>query len=229
MPPATEAGPDRVRQADPGARVRSRVWGAAYGKITDDTCSATTIQRRRDEWTRHEIFTELEQICLNSYDKMIGPQLEDLSVDECIVKAPEAARPPVDPQSSAGNRAPNALLSARRRIRDPARLRDRRSELLRLPTAGPRWRNWAGSGFNLPEKITVHLNADYDTGKTRTLLDTLDCDYVISKRGTPLQIGARWVVKRTDSCHTREFRELQICTERRTSVIDVFIASPWPT
>ncbi|WP_239452099.1 hypothetical protein [Frondihabitans sp. PAMC 28766] len=63
-----------------------------------------------------------------------------------------------------------------------------------------------------------------DSGKTRELLSTLGCAWVISTKGTPLQTGARWVVERTNSCHTRRFRKLQICTERRTRVIDAFIA-----
>jgi hypothetical protein len=40
----------------------------------------------------------------------------------------------------------------------------------------------------------------------------------------PLQTGARWVVERTNFWHTRGFRKLQICTERRARVIDAFIA-----
>ncbi|MFV0373870.1 transposase, partial [Microbacterium sp.] len=68
--------------------VQVLVYGAAYAKIADSACSATTIRRRRDEWIRHGIFAELEQICLNAYDKMIGLRLEDLAVDGCIVKAP---------------------------------------------------------------------------------------------------------------------------------------------
>ncbi len=71
------------------------VLGAAYEKIADTTCSATTIRRRRDEWINAGIFTELEQLCLRSCDKVIGLDLQDLVVDGCIVKAPcggEAAR-----------------------------------------------------------------------------------------------------------------------------------------
>ena len=79
-------------------------------------------------------------------------------------------------------------------------------------------------GFDLPERITVHLDAGYDSGKTRDLLHTLGCDYVISSKGEPLQAGARWVIERTNSWHNRGFRKLQICTERRTRVIDAFIA-----
>jgi hypothetical protein len=62
-------------------------------------------------------------------------------------------------------------------------------------------------GFDLPDQITVHLDAGCDSGKTRHLLDTLGCGYVISTKGEPLQASARWV---------------QICTEIR--IVDAFIA-----
>jgi hypothetical protein len=79
-------------------------------------------------------------------------------------------------------------------------------------------------GLGLPADITVHLDAGYDSSKTRELLDELGCHGVISKKGTPLQAGARWVVERTNSWHNRGFRKLAICTERRTPVIEAFIA-----
>jgi hypothetical protein len=47
---------------------------------------------------------------------------------------------------------------------------------------------------------------------------------VISKKGTPLQAGARWVVERTNAWHNRGFKKLLVCTERHTRVIDAFIA-----
>jgi len=53
------------------------VLGAASEKIADSTCSATTI-RRRDEWIAAGVSTELEQICLNGYEKMIGLELTGL-------------------------------------------------------------------------------------------------------------------------------------------------------
>jgi hypothetical protein len=79
-------------------------------------------------------------------------------------------------------------------------------------------------GFHLPQRITVHLDAGYDSGKTRTLLTELGCEWVISAKGEPLQAGARWVVERTNSWHTRGFRKLLICTERRARVIDAMIS-----
>lgn len=203
--------------------VQVLVFGAAYVKIADHTCSATTIRRRRDEWIRFGIFTELEQICLDVYDKMIGLDLADIAVDGCIVKAPcggqAAGRSPVDRGKQGtkrsvlvdGNGIPLGCVIAGANCHD--------SPLL-APTLG----KLARFGFHLPEQITVHLDAGYDSGKTRDLLDVLGCDYVISKKGEPLQAGARWVVERTNAWHTRGFRKLQICTEVRTRVIDAFIA-----
>ena len=45
-------------------------------------------------------------------------------------------------------------------------------------------------GFDLPEHITVHLDAGYDSRKTREPLEVLGCQARISPRGTPLQAGA---------------------------------------
>ena len=45
------------------------VLGAAYVKIADSCCSATTIRARWNEWIDAGIFTLLEQLCLDAYDK----------------------------------------------------------------------------------------------------------------------------------------------------------------
>jgi len=46
----------------------------------------------------------------------------------------------------------------------------------------------------LPEHITVHLDACYDSTKTRVLLTESGFDWCISTKGESLQAGARWVV-----------------------------------
>ncbi|WP_150462043.1 transposase [Nesterenkonia ebinurensis] len=80
--------------------VQVLVLGAAYAKIADSICSATTIRRRRDEWIDAGVFEALEQICLEVYDQIVGLDLGDVTVDGCIVKAPcggeVAGRSPVD-------------------------------------------------------------------------------------------------------------------------------------
>lgn len=198
-------------------------WGIAYQAVADSTCSATTIRRRRDEWIQAGVFARLEDLCLAAIDKICGLQLEDLTVDGCIVKAPcggqAAGRSPVDRGKQGTKRSlmvegsglPIGVVVAGANRHDG-------------PLLAPTMETLARFGFDLPEHITVHLDAGYDSARTRDLLDTLGCDYVISSKSEPLQAGRRWMVERTNSWHTRGFRRLQICTERRTNVIDAFIA-----
>lgn len=203
--------------------VQVLVLGASYAKIADASCSATTLRRRRDEWIEAGLMARLEQICLDAYDTMIGLDLSNLSVDGCIVKAPcggeAAGRSPVDRGKQGSKRSvlvdgkgiPLGVVVAGANRNDS-------------PLLGPTLDKLARFGFHLPDQITVHLDAGYDSATTRDLLDTLGCDHVISAKGTPLQAGARWVVERTNSWHNRGFRKLLICTERRTRVIDAYIA-----
>lgn len=203
--------------------VQVLVLGAAYDKIADSTCSAATIRRRRDEWIAAGVFTALEQAALEAYDKIAGLALEDLCVDGCLVKAPcggQAAGPsPVDRGKQGtkrsvmveGNGIPIGVVVA------PANRND-------SPLLAPTLECLSRFGFDLPERITVHLDAGYDNRKTRQLLEVLGCEGQISPKGTPLQAGSRWVVERTNSWHNRGFRKLQVCTEVRTTVIDAFIA-----
>ncbi len=79
-------------------------------------------------------------------------------------------------------------------------------------------------GLGLPEAITVHLDAGYDSGKTRDLIGEFGCQAVISKKGFPLQAGAGGWSKGPTPGTPRGFTKLAICTERRTRVIDAFIA-----
>src|SRR5215212_5513317 len=55
--------------------VQVLVFGCAYKRIADETCSATTLRRRRDEWISCGIMDTLREIVLDSYDQMIGLDL----------------------------------------------------------------------------------------------------------------------------------------------------------
>lgn len=203
--------------------VQVLVLGASYAKIADSTCSATTLRARRDEWIAAGIFQELEQLCLEFYDRIVGLDLENLSVDGCIVKAPcggeVAGKSPVDRRKLGtkrsllvdGNGIPLGCVLIGANRHDSPLLRPTLEKLGRF-------------GVDLPEAITVHLDAGYDSHKTRDLLQELGCGWVISKKGEPLQAGARWVVERTNSWHNRGFRKLLICTERRARVVEAFLA-----
>ena len=75
-------------------------FGCAYESIADSSCSATTIRNRRNDWIALGVFERLTMIVLESYDRIVGLILEEISVDGCITKAPGggevAGRSPVE-------------------------------------------------------------------------------------------------------------------------------------
>ena len=204
--------------------VQVLVLGAAYEKISETGCSATTIRRRRDEWIEADIFTVLEQFCLEAYDKMVGLQLEDLAVDGCITKAPcggeAAGRSPVD-RGKQGTKRSVLVDGAGIPLGTVVAAANRHDSPLLRPTL----ETLSRFGFDLPQRITVHLDAGYDSKATRGLLAELGCDGRIATKGVPapIQNTARWVVERTNSWHNRGFKKLAVCTEKRTRVIEAFI------
>jgi transposase len=64
------------------------VFGCGYRRIADQTCSATTLRRRRDEWISAGVAEQLRLAVLGAYDRLFGLELEHLAVDGCITKAP---------------------------------------------------------------------------------------------------------------------------------------------
>ena len=70
------------------------VWGVAYAKAADHTCSATTLRARRDEWITAGVFTALEQICLDAYDRVVGLELflgGVIASQRCVAPRPGVA------------------------------------------------------------------------------------------------------------------------------------------
>jgi transposase len=79
--------------------VQILVFGCAYEMIADESCSATTLRRRRDEWIEAGVMITLRELALEAYDKLIGLQLSEVAVDCCITKAPcgeNVGRNPID-------------------------------------------------------------------------------------------------------------------------------------
>ena len=80
--------------------VQVLVFGCAYRRIADDSCSATTLRDRREEWTACGVIETLRQIALEAYDRLIGLQLAEVAVDGCIARAlcggEKAGKSPVD-------------------------------------------------------------------------------------------------------------------------------------
>ena len=137
------------------------------------------------------MFTADGQAALEAYDRVVGLGLEDLCVDGCILKAPcggQAAGPsPVDRGKQGTKRSvmteghgiPIGVVVA------PANRHD-------SPLLEPTLERLGRFGFDLPERITVHLDAGYDSRRTRELLEVLGCDAQIPARGARYLVGGPW-------------------------------------
>ncbi len=78
----------------------------------------------------------------------------------------------------------------------------------------------------MPDSPRVHLDRGYDSDLTRKRLTERDLGCVIfSEKGKPYPLGTtnRWVVERTNSWQNAH-KKLVWCTERRSTVIDFWIA-----
>ncbi len=95
MPPETGDRQGGLREAR-----AVLVFGCAYWRIADDSCSATTLRRRRDEWIDFGVMDMLRRIALDVYERLIGLELSDVAIYGCTTKAPcggeRASRSPVD-------------------------------------------------------------------------------------------------------------------------------------
>jgi len=202
--------------------VQILVFGCAYWRIADDSCSASTLRRRRDEWIASGVMDDLRKMALETYDRLLGLELTDLAVDGCITKAPcggeKAGRSPVDRGKRGIKRSmavdacgiPLAIVIAPANRHDSPLLADTLSTLQRLG--------------ELPDRASVHLDRAYDSEATREKLATRGLRPEISEKGKPAPVTAtnRWVVERTSSWHNAH-KKLVWCTERRGRVIDFWV------
>jgi hypothetical protein len=47
-------------------------FGCSRPAIADTTCSATTIRNHHDKWIRLGVFTQLQRIALETFDRVVG-------------------------------------------------------------------------------------------------------------------------------------------------------------
>ena len=91
-------------------------------------------------------------------------------------------------------------LHSHRGRRRPAGPGLRRGEPARLAIASPTLHDAKAQVDALPRDVTAHLDAAYNNGPTREVLDEFGFDGEISRKGVPapIQVGQRWVVERTN-------------------------------
>jgi transposase len=202
------------------------VFGCAYHRIANCTCSESTLRRRRDEWIELGVMERLREICLDAYDHLIGLELSEVAVDCCITKAPcggeKAGRSPVYRGKGGLKRSmavdakgiPLGAVSA------PANCHD-------SPLLVPTLEATSESLGALPEGTSVHLDRGYDSLLSRERLLELGLGWEISGKGKPAHYWAtyRWVVERTSAWQAKlAHKKLVWCTERIGRVIDFWVA-----
>lgn len=179
--------------------VQVLVFGCAYERIADESCSASTLRRRRDEWIGSGAMERLRGMALEAYDHIVGLELSDVAVDCCITKAPcggeKAGRSPVDRGKRGikrstvvdANGIPLGSVTAPANRHDSPLLDE---TLDALEVLG-----------SLPEQMSVHLDRGYDSRTTREKLKARGLASVISEKGKPAPLAATkrvgWLSART--------------------------------
>jgi len=203
--------------------VQVLVFGCAYWRIADESCSATTLRRRRDEWIEIGAMEALEKLAREAYDRAIGLDLFDVAVDCCITKAPcggeKAGKSPVD-RAKRGLKRSMAVDAQGIPLGVVAAPANRHDSPLLAPTLEA-----VEATMELPEDASVHLDRAYDSRVSGELLKDRGLAGMISEKGAPapLQATKRWVVERTNSW-SNAHKKLVWCTEREGRVIDFWIA-----
>jgi transposase len=204
--------------------VQVLVFGCAYWRIADDSCSESTLRRRRDEWIELGLMERLRNISLDAYDRMVGLELGDVAVDGCVTKAPcggeKAGRSPVD-RGKGGIKRSMAVDASGIPLGTLTAPANRHDSPLLVGTLDA----VAESLGSLPEEASVHLDRGYDSRLTRERLRELGLGWEISWKGKPAPYWAtnRWVVERTSAWHNAH-KKLVWCTERAGRVIDFWVA-----
>jgi transposase len=204
--------------------VQVLVFGCAYWRIADESCSDTTLRRRRDEWIEGGVMERLREMALSAYDRIIGLELDDVSVDGCITKAPcggeKAGKSPVD-RGKRGTKRSTAVDARGIPLGTVTAPANQHDSILLTETLDAA----ADALGGLPERTSVHLDRGYDSKATRERLEKRGLLAEISQKGKPAPLAAtkRWMVERTNSWHNAH-KKLVWCTERQGRVIDFWVA-----
>ncbi|WP_331729579.1 IS5 family transposase (plasmid) [Streptomyces sp. NBC_01003] len=207
--------------------VQVLVFGCGYERVADHLCSATTLRRRRDEWIAAGVMETRRLLVLACYDRMIGLELDKLSADGCIAKAPSggecAGKSPVDRAEQGIKRSQLTDGYGIPLVTEPAPANTRDHML--LPATLDQFADLEASLGPPPDHPRLSLDAGYDYSMVHLGLKARGIIGRIAPRGakTPSQTGGRWVVERTNSW-MNNFGKLRRCTERRRDPIKFFIA-----
>jgi hypothetical protein len=200
------------------------VHGSGYERIASAGCSDRTIRRRLTQWAHLGLGERLHAVALAAYDLIIGLELADVSVDGCMTKAPcggEKAGPsPVD-RRKGGMKRSTATDGYGISLGIVSAGANRHDSPLLGPTLAAAFTQVVEQ---VPEEVTAHLDAAYDSAVTRQLLDELGLDGEIARKGvpSPIQVATRWVVERTNSW-MNGYGKLRRMTDKNGQVVDFYL------
>jgi transposase len=191
-------------------------------RLCGNKVSDTTVRARRDEWLTAGVFDALAAEALTAYDRVIGLDLSDVSVDGSLHKSPAGGEGTGKNPTDRGKLGWKwSILCDRHGIpvgwtADGA---NRNDSILLEPTLDA-----ASERGLLTDIDTIWLDRGYDSGITRDrLADRYLHDAVIAKKrkrrsGEPAKnqpMGLRWPVERTNSWLSN-FGQLRRNTDRKT-------------
>jgi transposase len=189
--------------------------------LLEHRVSDTTLRARRDEWIDAGVFDQLAAEAMVAYERIIGLDLSEVSIDGSLHKAPyggEGTGPNPTDRGKLGWKW--SVASERGGIPigwaiDGANRNDIR---LLEPTLDA----VAANGL-LVDIETLHLDRGYDYPIVRARLGELGLDDLsIQRRGTkvpgkkqPMNLGLRWIVEATNSWWSN-YGQLRRNTDRRS-------------
>lgn len=192
-------------------------------RLLGGAVSDTTLRARRDEWIDAGVFDRLAAEALAAYDRIVGLDFGDCTVDGSQHKAPAGGGGTGPSPVDRGKRGWKWSLFADARGVPVAWIADaaNRNDCVMLE---PTLEAVARRGL-LAECETLHLDRGYDNPVVRRLVAGLGIDLVCSrmrKAGTArgrkriVPLGLRWPVERTNSWLSN-FGQLRRNTDRSTA------------
>jgi transposase len=191
-------------------------------RLLNGAGSDTTLRGRRDAWLAAGVFETLVAEALAAYDRVIGFDFSECSIDGSQHKAPAGGEGTGRNPTDRGRQGWKwSLLTDRDGIpvgwaSDGAN----RHDTMLLP---PTLQAAAERGL-LGEVDTLHLDRGYDNGIVRGLIAAAGIDDLICSRKRPpdtatgrlaVPLGMRWPIERTNSWLSN-FGQLRHNTDRRT-------------
>jgi hypothetical protein len=183
--------------------------------------SDSTLRARRDEWIAAGVFERLEAEAMAAFDRIVGLDLSEVSIDGSLHKAPYGGEGTGPNPTDRGKLGWKWSVASEHHgipigwVIDGANRND-------ICLLEPTIEAVSQAGF-LADIDTLHLDRGYDYPVVRRQLAAVGLDDLnIQRRGTkqpgkkqPVRLGLRWIVEATNSWWSN-YGQLRRSTDRRS-------------